>query len=433
VIIRLRSKPPHVKKDVYIGGAMAPLKRIKIRGFKSIRNLDIELGKLNVFIGTNGAGKSNLLEAVGLLSALTSGEISYPQLAWRGMRLSTPEVMRTSLKNYDRPKQSRLEAHMESLCYEVNFFTSTTERLVIYHTERLSSITESKDIASRNNRAAYVLKQAIWGKFSDQKSYDANKVSEKSIVPIAEALDATRLIQNDLDSLRNFAIYSPSSPILRGVAEDRSGRTPLGLYGGGMAQAMRDIFKFRKSRILYSLLNDLEWISSVGYGPPDPKVQSQHVISNTVVRYKDRFMKRNFNMLYAYDISEGALFVTFVFLLLLHENTPQKIALDNIDNALNPGLEQNEVSKLARLIVDDNSRQILLTTHNPTTLDAIDIFDNDHRLFVVERDEDGATVARRIAPPNGITKQDWEDEFKGMRLSQIWLSGAMGALPPKNL
>ena len=35
------------------------LSRMTIRGFKSIKSCDISFGKINVLIGSNGAGKSN--------------------------------------------------------------------------------------------------------------------------------------------------------------------------------------------------------------------------------------------------------------------------------------------------------------------------------------------------------------------------------------
>lgn len=40
---------------------MATLKRVTLDGFKSIKTMDIELNKLNILIGANGAGKSNLI------------------------------------------------------------------------------------------------------------------------------------------------------------------------------------------------------------------------------------------------------------------------------------------------------------------------------------------------------------------------------------
>jgi len=52
------------------------LDRLTIRGFKSIRALeDFELGSLNIFIGGNGAGKSNLLEFFRLLRAVIDGKL----------------------------------------------------------------------------------------------------------------------------------------------------------------------------------------------------------------------------------------------------------------------------------------------------------------------------------------------------------------------
>ena len=46
---------------------MTFLKRIAISGYKSIEHAEIELRPLNVLIGANGAGKSNLVSAFRLL------------------------------------------------------------------------------------------------------------------------------------------------------------------------------------------------------------------------------------------------------------------------------------------------------------------------------------------------------------------------------
>ena len=44
------------------------IKRLKIENFKSIKHLEIDCGRVNVFIGEPNTGKSNILEALGLLS-----------------------------------------------------------------------------------------------------------------------------------------------------------------------------------------------------------------------------------------------------------------------------------------------------------------------------------------------------------------------------
>ncbi len=49
------------------------LKKIILKGFKSIRDLELELGPLNVLIGPNGAGKSNFIGAFKLLNQMVEG------------------------------------------------------------------------------------------------------------------------------------------------------------------------------------------------------------------------------------------------------------------------------------------------------------------------------------------------------------------------
>ena len=54
---------------------MFRLNRLTLKGFKSIREMDLELGALNVLIGPNGAGKSNLLSFFRMLPAILGGRL----------------------------------------------------------------------------------------------------------------------------------------------------------------------------------------------------------------------------------------------------------------------------------------------------------------------------------------------------------------------
>ena len=49
---------------------MPALESISIKGFKSIRDVDVELRDINVLIGANGSGKSNFLEMLSFLQAI---------------------------------------------------------------------------------------------------------------------------------------------------------------------------------------------------------------------------------------------------------------------------------------------------------------------------------------------------------------------------
>ena len=54
---------------------MSSLERIEIKGFKSIRELDLELCSLNVLIGANGAGKTNFISVFQLLNEIVKGDL----------------------------------------------------------------------------------------------------------------------------------------------------------------------------------------------------------------------------------------------------------------------------------------------------------------------------------------------------------------------
>ncbi|WP_246260790.1 AAA family ATPase [Candidatus Ruthia endofausta] len=49
---------------------MDNLSHIKIKGFKSIKELDLEMKSINVLIGANASGKSNFISVFRLLNVL---------------------------------------------------------------------------------------------------------------------------------------------------------------------------------------------------------------------------------------------------------------------------------------------------------------------------------------------------------------------------
>ena len=84
------------------------LKHLRIERFKSVYEQSIEFGKVNLFVGANGAGKSNILEALGVLSAALSNGLEPNTLDLKGVRLSIPNLFKSSFKNHDLPKTFRV-------------------------------------------------------------------------------------------------------------------------------------------------------------------------------------------------------------------------------------------------------------------------------------------------------------------------------------
>lgn len=401
------------------------IKKLTIKGFKSIWQDSLDLGQMNVFIGTNGAGKSNLLEAIAMMSCSLEGGIDYERLQRKGARLSSSAVFRSAFKNKNRTSAFKLVADFGEVSYSLDMNAEGGFR---YLAESIKT-QDGKIVGGRSNNGATIRGISLKSKLD----------SSKGIFPILEAYQAIndgdeQGIIEPLSSLVDYAIFAPTTPILRGVEQDSSAKEPLGLYGGRLANALNEVIEDhhkKKSTDLLRFFNLMNWVQSfVTTTETDPELLSGQVpISGRKIRFSDKFMKANFNKLYAYDVSEGTLYVMFLLVLLTHDASPDFFALDNIDTALNPGLVRELIHQVALILSQKPHKQIFLTTHNPSTLDAVDLFNDAHRLFVVERDKDGHTKSRRIQPPEGMTREIWEEKYFGMKLSEIWLSGAIGGLP----
>jgi predicted ATPase len=147
--------------------------------------------------------------------------------------------------------------------------------------------------------------------------------------------------------------------------------------------------------------------------------------SQEVLKFKDRFMASNRNELTAFDASEGVLYVLFTAALCLSSRGPNLIAIDNLDQALNPRLVTALTSRLAGWLgTAATPRQLMFTAHNPAVLDGLDLDNNDVRLFAVDRNSNGHTVYQRLEPTPELMALNLE-----YPLSRLWMMGHLGAVP----
>lgn len=405
---------------------MPIIKRLDIKGFKSIWHDSIDLGQLNVFIGTNGAGKSNLLEAIAMLSSSLEGGIDYEKLKQRGSRLSSSAIFRSAFKSKNRTSALSVSAHLDNgVSYAMNV---NAENGFKYLAESIKH--ESTTLAGRSNNGATVNGRSIHGRLDNKKGIFPLLQADRTLNRSSGSPEVDALAE-----LTKYSIYAPATPLLRGTETDTSAKEPLGLYGGRLADALNEVLidgeKTNSKVDIRRFFKLMGWVKSIGttYESEEELLSGHITISGLKLVYSDKFMNTKFNKLYAYDVSEGALYILFILTLLSHKSAPNIFALDNVDNALNPGLIKNLMLQMAEILAVKPDKQIFLTTHNASALDGVDIFDPTHRLFVVERDPSGHTKFRRIQPPEGMTRERWEQEYYGMKLSEIWMSGAVGGLP----
>lgn len=402
-----------------------PLHRVRVKGFKSLADVSLELGRLNVFVGANGSGKTNLLEAIGILGCAAAGRVDDEAFQHRGVRPGVPALYKTALRGPRIPRAIRLECGDLHATYRVTLDNPIEKPQPAWRISNESVTQGTKTLGSRSPGGARI-SVGVGGKM---RSIELDPRTSVASLVRATRSEEGELAAQLLDALANFAIYTPFTPMLRGTAPDASPRRPLGLAGGQLAEATLDLLasgtKGRRVVALARLL--IDWARSVDVGSPDQAQLSPSVSTKrSTVRFRDRFMVDKRSWLSAFDASEGALYVLFLSVLVAHPDTPRVVAVDNVDQGLNPRLARALIARTQEMVLEhDDSPQLLLTAHSPLILDALDLSDDRVRLFIVQRSKSGATQVRRLEWGNALKKAHEE----GMTLSRLWLSGALGGMP----
>ena len=403
--------------NVLRGPERPMLERLIVRTFKSLDNVAVDLGLVNVFIGANGSGKSNLLEALGVLSAAADGKVDDQALLARGVRPGLPALYKSAFPA--RPgKKIPPHLHFGACSAEARYEISLHNPL-------------------GDPEPAWRFKTELWEDDDDKlvgrpPANDGKTNSERGLAAL-KAVEAPAGAALDLlELLQSYVIFSPTTAVLRGVAPETQPRQPLGLSGGNLPQAIRDLLRQRdrddrSKRICREVRGLLDW--AVGFGwtsagrlPLSPTAAS----SKEVVQFRDRFMRKDRNVLSGYDASEGALYALFLAVVSGHEASPALCAVDNADHGLNPRLARSLMECLCQWYLESSKpRQILLTTHNPLVLDGLPLRDERVRLFTVARTASGRTSVRRVVVDDQLLKK----AEQGWSLSRLWVMGHLGGVP----
>ena len=428
------------------------LKKLIVERFKSIRRATLELGRVNIFIGGNGAGKSNILEAIGVLSASVDHGLRDTDLGLKGVRITPPALMKSAFKNNDLPRTLQLTAELnEGVEYRINLTGTEEDPLLSFFSERC--LLGKRKIFGRGPNGAQAMGQSI------RRSLNTHRGLWDQV---GTAFDFPDTVERSLQRLSQYAIYTPQTDFLRGLTPGKLDTPPVGLHGEGLPDAVRGLLtqwhnaRRKKSsttgriqRARHARLHRLKdraldlaflpgWASEVEVSKIASSLTSRALPDqgSDMVYFLDTFMHTKRQTLSVYDSSEGTLFLLFVAILLAHDASPKIFALDNVDNSLNPRMTRVLLKTIIDLTKESSEkemscgpRQVLLTSHNPTSLDAFDLFDDDQRVFVVARNRSGHTTVTRLRPRPEMTREEWQQAKNGRNLSQLWLDGEIrGAL-----
>ena len=358
------------------------IETITVKNFKSITDMTLSLGNVNVFIGANGSGKSNILEAIAMVAAERSAQIEVNSMIQKGIRIAKPDLMISSF--YGQPSTNTIN---------VNISGTEGERIK-YAVTNLTP----EDIYSTWN--------APW-------STGARRGNIKEAVKKTDKLK---------EYLSKYLIYSLSINALRGLTSD-SLQYPLGLNGEGLDVLLNNIPKEEIMQIKESAKDYISWIEDIFFDNEEIYKMQGYKLgrSKSNLYFRDKFMQKKNNLFSAENANEGALELLFYLTLFISRKTPDFFAIDNIENGLNPRLCRFLMKKICELAVK-NGKQVLITTHNPAILDGLNLNDGSQRLYVVTRNDEGKTQAKRIQ-----TKEQTGEQR--MMLSEMWMKGLIGGVP----
>lgn len=411
------------------------IKEIEIKNYKSIPDVKISLGRINVLIGPNGSGKSNVLEAITLGAAAANDKLDNEFLVSRGIRVSDdPRFMRSAfdeqttkdnvtvsflgknwIANYSLSKDNSNPysswvagdpnlsgvAGDPSIHAKVNLHSKTGDE-VIYEPSELEAI------AAQLNTMCKLIED----KRKDLKARDVSAL-DKLNRRIDEIFYG---IAPGMRDFRGFLVYSPENSALRTFQEEGQIQ-PLGIRGEGLFKLLKFIGESDSDGM--TLIKDklalIDWFA-------DFDIASELAPSERRLRIRDRYLDKKLAYFDQMSANEGFLFLLFYFCLFISKDTPKFFAIDNIDASLNPKLCSQLMTELVDLAVTTD-KQAILTTHNPAILDGLDLTDDEQRLFVVSRNNQGHTRIKRILAPQLLEGQS------PVRLSEAFLRGYLGGLP----
>lgn len=396
---------------------MSSISRITLTNYKSFRELDFELRPLNILIGRNGTGKSNLIGFLRMLRDAADGHLAdniraaggLKQIRWRGNKEDERiewKLKFEKLKNNDDPT-CFFEGHLAA---QANGYTIQLEEI---SRPPYPKYTNPFKFLSAADGYPRILKSKAMNASEDNLdegngySYNAQEfvISQLRDPVQYPLLNEIRSLLADWIIFRGFG-----ESALKNIYDSQ----PLDV----ILPLRLDIEGKKLVSVLHAVANDsryntaqdqLEETLSAGF----PEFRKLAFITTAKGTVELQWRNKNGWQFAASEISDGMLrFLGLATLLLLPE-PPSLIAIDEPEVGLHPRL----LPLLADLLKDASTRtQIIVTTHAPELLNAEVIEPED--IVVVERENDETHVERL----NTTQLELWLDRYT---LGGLWTMGKL--------
>lgn len=356
------------------------MERIEIHGYKSIKDLDLPLRNINIMIGANGSGKSNLLSFFAFLKLIYNRVLKESVALSGGMdkflfmgRKNTPEI--------------RMKLTFPSNAYSLTL--------------------------KAGDESLIVVKEGLW---YDKNPYRGNLVdiasmSEESNLQFSAEPRAS-YVRDYLNELKKYHFHDTSrnSPFTKFSNIHNDG---FFLYSQGENLASFLYVIQQQSPLSYHLI--VRTIQSVAPYFRDFFFRPDNT-GNVTLKWQDKYCD---NVYGATDFSDGTIRFIALTTLFLQPNLPKTIILDEPELGLHPVA----ISKLSGLIKSAAAKecQIIIATQST---DLISHFDAEDIIVVDQRN--GESCYRRLSTEElGVWLEDYT-------IDELWKRNIINGAQPNN-
>lgn len=346
------------------------IQKVSFRNFKSLRDVQIELERLTIFVGPNASGKSSILQGLNLLCQIFQPQ---PVPPMQPAASAEAEIARGVTRGVTEPPDISVEKGGKWYRY----FRNQTSTPKNKNPRRPGHPPQS--LPPNDGREMTPGPQPSgWTPWNYQTS---------TSLPLPRSvllrLEASKLIPANANN--------PDPTVM---APDGTG-----LHSALASMALNDPDSWQR------LQADLRRI-----------IPSIRRLRHTKTATQNQVVSLLFDTLGADDlpatqVSEGTLLVLGLLAALHAPTRPNLILLDDLDRGLHPKA-QKELVMLLRVLLDANhALQVLATTHSPYLLDSLEA--NEVRMTYLQ--DDGATLCAPLVKHPEFGK--WKDE---MTPGEMW-------------
>ena len=366
---------------------MPQLRSVKIEGFRSIKTMELELGPINVCVGANGAGKSNLIAFFKMINEMMGGRLQQ-YLATTG---------RATGNLYFGPRTTpQFEAEMK---FDVDNGTDVY-RIRMFHAAGDSMIFAEETLSY--HQTGYITPKTV--------SLGAGH-QEACVRDFSESEPLQNTLRNFLNHCRVYHFHDTS----------QTARIRQFCYAGDNRWLMPDAANL--AAVLYRLRSEhdvvyrriVRNVTQVAPFFVDFDLEPSGVNGTDVIL---NWRHRDSDLIFGpHQLSDGTLRAICLIALLQQpqDDLPYVIVVDEPELGLHP----HALDLIASLFQSVSEHaQVLISTQSSTFVDAFEPED----IVVVERQDEATTFAR----PDADQLREWLEDYS---LGEIWEKNVIGGGP----